>query len=65
MKDYWEKLIDEDNKKIAKLERILKRIDRGEDKVDRKKENKLLKKWEKEADREMFNYDKQTERDFW
>lgn len=62
---FWRKIIKEDEKRQAEVERAIERIEKAHDKRDRKKEQKELRRFEKIADREMFGFNRETKRDYW
>jgi hypothetical protein len=64
-KDFWAKIIEQDDKKIAEIERAIQRVERARDKADRKAEQKALRQFEKIANKEMGLYEKETDRDYW
>lgn len=60
----WTKIIEQDDKKIAQIERAIAKVERARDKTDRKAEAKTLRRFERIADREMYLFDRETDRDF-
>jgi len=65
MDKYWNRIIEKDNRKIARIERALEKIDRAKDRADKKAEIKALREFEKIADKEMGLFDRRTNRDYW
>ena len=57
-RERYSRIIDQDNKAVARIERAL-------EKALRKQDNKSVRAFEKIANREMGIYDKDTKRDYW
>jgi len=57
-RERYSRIIDQDNRAVARIERAL-------EKYERTREAKDLKRFERIANREMGIYDKETKRDYW
>jgi len=67
MDEKWklhQKWIDEDDREIARIEKTRERYEAVKDKADRKAERKALKDYERELDRGLRIYDRETDKDF-
>jgi hypothetical protein len=53
-KEFWGKVIESDNKELSRIERARANYEKTRDKADKKAENKALKKYERELDRDFL-----------
>lgn len=64
-KNLWEKEIQKDDRKIAQIEKAIRRAEKIKDEADTKKELRDLRHFEKLADKELATYNHETRRDYW